>query len=235
MSFIQTFPKQTNILSLVRYSGRVHFGRGNGLKLAISWFPGQFHVRRIALYMLIITSLYSCNKVVVDKLMFYNPDFWLYENMLLRTDGYYLVTSDFIVPPLTNSPEMFETPLYGFIQFKRDGFCFVGYWDGRYKNQRDIEDRLGNGNVMGKWGIYKLEHDTATLEYHYRITDNWRKTHFKRFTEQFIVRHDSLIFQQIGKYKFDNQRVVATFIPTHLKVDTATNPILKNMNRFLEN
>jgi hypothetical protein len=98
---------------------------------------------------------------------YYNPNFKLNSTTNLQTGGYYEIKQIFGTYTTDGTNFKVNRPKHGFLQFFKDGFCKVGYWNGIYENPVDVKNGFLDYKGYIFNGIYKIDSDTIKVEYLY--------------------------------------------------------------------
>ena len=100
-------------------------------------------------------------------MLYYDPTFTLDTTSHLRVDGFYQIRQIFGTYTTNGKDYHTSEPTYGYLQFFKDGFCKVGWWNGFFQSPSEIKTEIENKAAFGFWGIYKIHGDTLLLEYLY--------------------------------------------------------------------
>ena len=137
-------------------------------------------------------------------MLYYDDTFHFDPSLNLKVDGYYEIR-EMSGSYTTNGKDYYSNkPIYGFLQFFRDGFCKVGRWNGMFESSADIKKEMQNNNPHGYWGIYKIKGDTLYIEYLYTPASPGVDPSEERNTLVGLIKENKIIvtFFDNAKYSF---------------------------------
>lgn len=194
-----------------------------------------------------VIMFYSCIQFVdIEKLKFFDPEFQIPDHTLLRVDGFYVVKETLItyLPPTDSLPKPYQKDIsYGFIQFFHDGFCRIGDWNGIYRDSVDVAEKVIHSKTQNwRWGLYKLDNDTITIEYTRKWMESVFRTIYYRHQMVGVLKENGLIIINNPPEKYivspnpddSSPGCVGTFVESEFDYDSLDNFVKKEPKKYLE-